>query len=217
MITTSSEETVTNRATGSNPTSLVERIRIALGPALPGIVLDLIDAMSLTRIAGPLVSFPAGLAVGIWLSSYYPIAFHWRCMIALGSGFYTLTPGTEAIPLATILTCLGRFVEAGADSDKTPQPSAESANSATEDRSRESELATLAEVEVRRTSRSDASCPECGSASLRYGQVGQKFFPQGSSLWAKGHEIHAFVCLECGFVGHYLASDDLGQLDQPKS
>lgn len=179
------------------------RLQRALGPALPGLVLDLADLCSLTHRVGPLVSFPVGLVIGVWLSSYYPFGFGWRCLIAVASGLYTLTPGTEYIPLATMLTCLGRFVEVA-----PPTAAAEPAAS-------ENPPAGDSPVDhhsPQRATTSSAACPECGSQSLRYGDVTQRFVPSGSSVWAKGHEINAFVCLDCGFVGHYLASGDLDRL-----
>lgn len=183
--------------------SFWSRLQRALGPALPGLLLDLADLCSLTNRVGPFASFPIGLAIGIWLSSYYPFGFGWRCAIAVASGLYTLTPGTEYIPLATIMTCLGRFVEAAPpNSAAEPAASVVSPNgdSPVDHRS------------PQRAAPSSAACPECGSHSLRYGEVAQRFVPSGSSVWAKGHEINAFVCLDCGFVGHYLASGDLDQL-----
>ena len=186
--------------------SCVARMQRVLGPALPGLVLDLADLCALTTHVGPWASFPIGLAIGIWLSLYYPFGFGWRCVIAVASGLYTLTPGTEYIPLATMLTCLGRFVEAAppmASAEPVVSEDSPTANSPADHRT------------PQRAVPSSAACPECGSHSLRYGEVAQRFVPSGSSVWAKGHEINAFVCLECGFVGHYLASTDLDQLREP--
>lgn len=136
-------------------------------------------------------------------------------LIALGSGLYTLTPGTEAIPLATMLTCLGRFVES------SPEVQMSVNNSSSDEQVTSAELSSSEVVAMQppvgaRSSRrgpgSSAICPECGSASLRYGEVAQRFYPAGKSIWAKGHELNAFVCMECGFVGHFLATSDLDQL-----
>lgn len=198
--------------------SLWERIRKALGPAIPSITLDLFDAMSLTRIAGPFASFPIGLVIGIWLSSYYRFSWGWKALIAVSSGIYTLTPGTEAIPLATILTCLGRFVETAPDS--TVNVSRESQPETTESELAEATTTSTANLPASpplessnsRVIRTGAKCPECESMSLKYGQVGQRFWPTGCSAWSKGHEVNAFVCLDCGFVGHYLSAADLESL-----
>lgn len=188
--------------------SFYGRVRRALGPVLPGLVLDLADFFSLTRTVGPWVSFPIGFAIGSWMSLFYPFAFGWRLLIATASGLYTLTPGTEYIPLATILACLGRFIESTPEavspmSSTSPQTNSDAPASS---------HASSAANELRDPVRTGAACPECGATSLQYGEVAQRFWPAGSGTWAKGHAMNAFVCLECGFVGHYLASAELDKL-----
>ena len=194
--------------------NLVARIRKALGPALPGITLDSIDALSLTSTVGPFASFPIGFVVGIWLSSYYRFSWGWKALITVSSGLYTLTPGTEAIPLATILTCLGRFVETAPDATKREPLSVAASNASAETTATTVALssATAAEGSNNRAHRTGAKCPECESQTLKYGQVGQRFWPTGCSAWARGHEVNAFVCLDCGFVGHFLSAADLESL-----
>lgn len=184
------------------PISIYTRLKRVFGPVLPGLVLDSADFFSLTRTVGPWASFPIGFAIGVWLSLFYPFNFGWRLVIALASGLYTLTPGTEYIPLATILTCLGRFIESSPETRMTT----------TDATSRDCIVADDEPVRRGPSTPIRAACPECGSSSLRYGAVAQQFVPSGSSVWAKGHEVNAFVCLECGFLGHYLASSDLEKL-----
>lgn len=203
---------------GEPTLGLWARFLKALGPALPSIILDLIDATAPTRNFGPFASFPLGLLVGLWLSSYYRFSWGWKALIAVSSGLYTLTPGTEAIPLATILTCLGRFVETAPDS--TVNVSRESQTGTTESKLTEATTTSTANLPASspvessnsRAIRTGAKCPECESMSLKYGQVGQRFWPTGCSAWSKGHEVNAFVCLDCGFVGHYLSAADLESL-----
>lgn len=198
--------------------SLLMRLGRALGPALPGIVLDLSDALSLTAYFGPAVSFLVGFVIGVWLSTYYQFSWQWRVLVAVGSGLYTLTPGTAAIPLATILTCLGRFVENGSPTDASFAASTKTSNECDSTSVTDKPPQTAQpEREAERGARPGAKCPECSSSMLRYGQVGQRFWPSGSSTWAKGHEVHAFVCLNCGFVGHYLTTNDLNELEQSQS
>jgi len=207
-----------------SPESAVARLCRVLGPSLPGIVLDIVDALSLTRLASPLISFPAGFVIGSWLSMYYPFRWRWRVLVAVGSGLYTLTPGTEAIPLATILTCLGRFIEipmvkpphsvnleVAQSTDEATSAMAANAGATTPAES----IAALAPSSTTlRSSKTRAACPECGCTSLRYGQVAQRFWPAGAGTWSRGHEVNAFVCMDCGFVGHYVTSSALDELAQ---
>ncbi len=226
-MSTNVEDQMDSASLADEPTlSLWNRIRKALGPALPGITLDVIDAMSLTRNIGPFASFPLGLLVGLWLSSYYRFSWGWKALIAVSSGLYTLTPGTEAIPLATILTCLGRFVETASDLPTNPQQSESNATNGDVENAAvasepivtmvESSPSRATEKSTQRSQRTGAKCPECESMSLKYGQVGQRFWPVGCSAWSRGHEVNAFVCLDCGFVGHFLSASDLESLERTK-
>jgi hypothetical protein len=198
------------RATEKQTTSVAGQLHKALGPAVPGLLLDLVDLASLTRTAGPVVSLPIGFLIGVWLSLYYPIGWGWRGLIAIGASLYVFVPGTEYIPLATIATCLCRFVDGAPDSRLQ---STATASSTTLDLGSAANPAADESISPReRTRPLRAACPECGGMDLCYGSVAENFVPTGSSIWSKGHELHAFVCLECGFVGHYVASDDLDRL-----
>ena len=214
MSTNTSDQIDSKPATEHAARSGLQRFQTAVGPALPGVLLDLVDALSLTRYVGPFISFPAGAAVGIWLSSYYQISWRWKLMIIVSSGLYTLTPGTEAIPLATLLTCLGRFVESAHRPSSDNSPLATSAD--VPPGSDLVEPPPASSDASARGERIGAKCPECGSNILNYGQVGERFWPGGGSVWAKGHEVNAFVCLECGFVGHYLSTSDLDALQRQR-
>ncbi len=57
-------------------------------------------------------------------------------------------------------------------------------------------------------------CPMCGSDALCVGTTGvykHTFVPHGRWMFM-GYRAHAFVCLDCGFLGHCLAKADLQQL-----
>ena len=53
---------------------------------------------------------------------------------------------------------------------------------------------------------SPRKCASCGSLELQDGVLGVRrttFIPQGKFMWI-GYTVNAFVCLNCGYVGHYL-------------
>ena len=60
-------------------------------------------------------------------------------------------------------------------------------------------------------------CPACGGSDLREGRVGtalHTFVPADRSFWtlSQGYKAGAFVCLGCGFFGHFIHSADLEKL-----
>ena len=62
-----------------------------------------------------------------------------------------------------------------------------------------------------------AKCPACGGDDLKDGRVGtdlHTFVPADRSFWtlSQGYRASAFVCLGCGFFGHFLPAESLKQL-----
>ena len=53
------------------------------------------------------------------------------------------------------------------------------------------------------TNESQQACPICGGTDLEYGQGASPFMPRGR-LVLFGYRVRNFVCLDCGYVGHYL-------------
>jgi hypothetical protein len=54
-------------------------------------------------------------------------------------------------------------------------------------------------------------CPSCHSANLINGNFGgesDKFIPDDRFMWI-GYTPRGFVCLDCGFLAHYLDSNDI--------
>ncbi len=57
-------------------------------------------------------------------------------------------------------------------------------------------------------------CASCGSVSLVRGKTGgmkHTFIPDGKLMFL-GHRTTAQLCLDCGFVGHYLAERDIEEM-----
>lgn len=60
-------------------------------------------------------------------------------------------------------------------------------------------------------------CPACGGEKLRDGDIGvtkHVFVPEGSTRWRwkTGHLAKGFVCLDCGFLGHYIPEAALKEI-----
>jgi hypothetical protein len=87
--------------------SLFHRLRSALAPVAAGLFLDTIDLATV----GPLgfLGFFVGTGIGWWMSGAYGISSRARFVWALLAGVYCLTPFTEMLPLATILSAVARI------------------------------------------------------------------------------------------------------------
>ena len=62
-------------------------------------------------------------------------------------------------------------------------------------------------------------CPCCHSTKVRDGKLNvfrHTFIPEGRWMWL-GYTPRAFVCLECGFMGHYLTEADISDLRRRQS
>jgi hypothetical protein len=60
----------------------------------------------------------------------------------------------------------------------------------------------------------DRKCPACGGKNLAGGRLGahaNTFIPEGRVMW-NGYTVSASVCLDCGFLSHYLDQHDLDEI-----
>jgi len=60
----------------------------------------------------------------------------------------------------------------------------------------------------------DRKCPACGGKNLAGGRTGDRantFIPEGRVMW-NGYTVSASVCLDCGFLSHYLDQHDLEEI-----
>lgn len=85
-----------------------ERLHYALGPLAGGMMIDAADLLT----PGPVGIFGGllvGMPVGWYVASLYGFQTPSRLLIATLSGIYCTIPGTELIPLATLVSAVGRF------------------------------------------------------------------------------------------------------------
>ena len=57
-------------------------------------------------------------------------------------------------------------------------------------------------------------CPACGDKNLADGTLGaykHTFIPSGRMMML-GYVAKAFVCLNCGFLSHYIEQNDLDEI-----
>jgi hypothetical protein len=90
---------------------LKERLPI-LESVLGAMILDALDVTDL-----PLVSWwygiPASLLLGFWVASLFKFPFVTRIVMACMAAIYFILPGTEMVPLATIVVTAARLAGVG--------------------------------------------------------------------------------------------------------
>lgn len=89
---------------------LTRRANRAFGPILAGLIIDLVDFATFGPL-GLVLGFPVGGLAGYWMGR--ALGFDRRAALwcALAAGVYCTLPGTEILPLATILGACARFRE----------------------------------------------------------------------------------------------------------
>ena len=88
------------------------RLNRAFGPVVAGVILDVVDFATFGPI-GFFLGIPVGLAAGYWLGSCLGLERRHCVWIAMASALYCATPGTEFIPLGTLVGACARFWESG--------------------------------------------------------------------------------------------------------
>ena len=63
-------------------------------------------------------------------------------------------------------------------------------------------------------------CASCRSSNLVDGKLGtnrQTFVPAGRRWMFLGYAVQAFVCLDCGALGHYLSRQDIDEIRRKRT
>jgi len=107
---------MTKREASDGETLLV-RLHRALGPLAGGVILDVVDFATFGPV-GLAIGLLVGVLVGWWVSSIYAFSVKARCIWATLGGLYCAVPFTEVLPLATLVSAVGRFRK-GAKGEKT--------------------------------------------------------------------------------------------------
>lgn len=92
--------------------TLPRRMNRAFGPIVAGMIIDLVDLATFGPV-GLVLGLPVGGLAGYWMGR--ALGFDRRASLwcALAAGVYCTIPGTEFIPLATIMGACVRFQATG--------------------------------------------------------------------------------------------------------
>ena len=94
------------------PADTLRRLNRAFGPVVAGMILDVVDLATFGPI-GFFLGIPVGLAAGYWLGSCLGLERKHCLWVAMASALYCTTPGTEFIPLGTLVGACARYWEGG--------------------------------------------------------------------------------------------------------
>ncbi len=89
----------------SNSGRTMARLNHALGPIGAGMIIDAVDLITY----GPVLGIPVGSAAGYWLGRSMRLEPHMCWICAAVAGIYCTVPGTELMPLGTLVGALMRF------------------------------------------------------------------------------------------------------------
>ena len=92
------------------PPSQAQRLNRAFGPIVAGLVIDLVDLSTFGPI-GLVLGLPIGGFAGFWMGRALGLSTKPCLLCALLAGIYCTIPGTEMIPLATIVGAAARYYE----------------------------------------------------------------------------------------------------------
>ncbi len=92
--------------------TVARRMNRAFGPIAAGMVIDLVDLATFGPI-GLVLGLPLGGLAGYWMGRALGLDIRTALWCAVAAAVYCTIPGTEMIPLATLLGAFVRFKDSG--------------------------------------------------------------------------------------------------------
>lgn len=92
----------------SAPPTQAQRLNRAFGPVVAGLIIDFVDLATFGPI-GYFLGLPVGAFAGYWMGRAIGLAPKPSLLCALAAGAYCMVPGTEMIPLATLVGAFARY------------------------------------------------------------------------------------------------------------
>lgn len=101
--------------------SQAARLNRAFGPVVAGLIIDLVDLATFGPI-GLVLGLPIGGAAGYWMGRTLGLNNQASLLCALAAGIYCTLPGTEMLPLATLVGAGARYCESAPKAEaQTPK------------------------------------------------------------------------------------------------
>ena len=96
-----------------------QRLNRAFGPVVAGLIIDFVDLAMFGPI-GVYLGLPIGGFAGYWMGRALGLERKPSLLCALLAGVYCMIPGTEMIPVATVVGALARYRESAPKTDAAP-------------------------------------------------------------------------------------------------
>ena len=90
----------------------IRRANRIFGPIVAGMIIDLVDLATFGPM-GQVLGLPIGAFAGYWMGTSLGLSRRAAALCAVAAGIYCTIPGTEFIPLATIVGACVRYRENG--------------------------------------------------------------------------------------------------------
>ena len=99
---------MSNKEIQPNSSRKWTRYNYAFGPVGAGLIIDAVDFVTFGPV-GLALGFPIGAAAGYWLARSLRLETNPSLLCALIAGIYCTIPGTELLPLGTLIGALVRL------------------------------------------------------------------------------------------------------------
>ena len=107
--------------TESKPPTRTERLNRAFGPVVAGLIIDFVDLATFGPI-GLYLGLPIGAFAGYWMGRALGLGPKPSGLCALLAGIYCMMPGTEMLPIATLVGAGARYLESAPKPDPKDPP-----------------------------------------------------------------------------------------------
>lgn len=112
-------KTIENHAPHQSNPSQAQRLNRAFGPVVAGLIIDFVDLATFGPI-GQYLGLPIGAFAGYWMGRALGLERKPSLLCAFLAGIYCMIPGTEMIPVATVVGALARYRESAQKPDTSP-------------------------------------------------------------------------------------------------
>lgn len=96
--------------------SQAKRLNRAFGPVVAGLIIDFVDLATFGPM-GYFLGLPIGAFAGYWMGRALGLERKPSLLCAVAAGIYCTLPGTEILPLATIVGAIARYRESAPKPD----------------------------------------------------------------------------------------------------